>query len=123
DERLFGGGVDAEVTGMSNWRRADAQMDLGGTGFTQHVDDARGRRPAHDAVVDQRDSLSAKHGRQWIEFEVDVRFTLLLPRLDERAADVAVLDQAFAVRQAGGTREPDGGGYRRVRDRHHEVGA
>ena len=42
--------------------------------------------------------------------------------LDERAADVAVLDQPLAVRDSGRPREADRGGRARVGNRHHEVG-
>ena len=38
------------------------------------------------------------------------------------SADIAVLDQPFAVGNPGRTREADRGGRPRVRDRHHEVG-
>ena len=42
--------------------------------------------------------------------------------LDERAADVAVLDQALGERDAGRAREADRGRRARVGDRQHEVG-
>src|SRR5437762_8616157 len=44
-----------------------------------------------------------------------------LLRLDERAADVAVLDQALAERDAARTREADRRGSARLRNRQHEI--
>ena len=46
----------------------------------------------------------------------------LLPGLDERAPDVAVLDQAVVLRQAAGAGEAAGGGVAGVGHRDHEVG-
>ena len=57
-----------------------------------------------------------------VELHPDALLAQPLVRLDERAADVAVLDQALAVRDPGRAREADRGRRARVGDRHHEVG-
>src|SRR3954452_22155004 len=46
----------------------------------------------------------------------------LLTRLDERAGDVAVLDQPVVLREPGRARVPAGGGVAGVRHRDHEIG-
>src|SRR2546430_15555855 len=57
-------------------------------------------------VVLQRDSLTPKLGR----------------RLDERTADVAILDEPFAERNAAPARVTDRGRYCAVGHRNHDVG-
>ena len=57
-----------------------------------------------------------------VELQPDALLAQPLVGLDERPADVAVLDQALAERDAGRAREADRGRRARVGDRQHEVG-
>ncbi len=54
-----------------------------------------------DASISYDDALALDDRADRIELELDGRVARLLRRLDERAADVAVLDQALDERQAG----------------------
>ena len=79
------------------------------------------RVAAHDRVVDDDEALAGHLGER-VELQADALLAQLLVGLDERAADVAVLDQALAERDPERAREPDRGGRAGVGDRQHEVG-
>ena len=87
----------------------------------EHRDELLHRVAAHDRVVDDHDAL-ARDLVERVELEPDPLPPQLLVGLDERAADVAVLDQPFLVGDPGRLREADRGRCARVRDRHHEIG-
>ena len=72
-------------------------MHLGGAGVEQHRDELPHRVPAHDRVVDDHDA-PARDLVERVELEPDPLPAQLLVGLDERAPDVAVLDQPFLVR-------------------------
>ena len=57
-----------------------------------------------------------------VELQPDALAAQLLVGLDERAPDVAVLDQPLAERDPERAREADRGGRARVGDRQHEIG-
>ena len=63
----------------------------------------------------------AGHLAERVELRLDPALAQRLVRLDEGAADVAVLDQALGERDPGGAREADRGGRARVRHGHDEV--
>ena len=76
-------------------------MDLRRAGLAQHPDQrALGVAP-DDRVVDHDQPLAGDHVAQRVELEPDAELTDGLAGLDERAADVGVLDQPLAVRDAG----------------------
>ena len=60
--------------------------------------------------------------RSGLSFTRTSAAALLLARLDERAADVAVLHEAVAVRDARRARVALRGGHTRLGNRHHHVG-
>ncbi len=99
-----GGHVDAVEARVADGRRADAQVHLSGAGRIEHVDDLAGGVAAHDGVVDHDQPLAADDRRQRVELHADAHLAQLLVRLDEGAVDVAVLDEALGVRDAGGAR-------------------
>ena len=101
-------GIDAVKTGMGDRRRADAQVHFGGAGIIEHLDDLLGGVAAHDGVVHDHQALALDGLGQRIELDADAVLAQVLVRLDEGAADVAVLDQALAVRDAAGAGETDG---------------
>ena len=84
-------------------------------------DDLARRVAADDRVVDDDDALARDLGER-VELQPDALLAQPLVGLDERAADVAVLDQALAERDAGRAREADRGRRARVGDRQDEVG-
>ena len=96
-------------------------MHLGRAGVEEHRDDLAGRVAADDRVVDDHDALAGDLGER-VELQADALLAQLLVGLDERAADVAVLDQPLAERDPGRAREPDRRGRARVGDRQDEIG-
>ena len=96
-------------------------MHLGGAGVEQHLHDLPRRRAAHDRVVDDDEALAGDLGER-VELHPDPLLAHALLGLDERAADVAVLDQPLAERDPGRAREADRRGRARVGDRQDEVG-
>ena len=97
-------------------------MDLRGTCFAQHRDDLARGRAAHDRIVDHDQALAADVLGQRVELHAHTTTALLLARLDERTADVAILHQAVAVRDARRARVALGRGDPRLGNRHHHVG-
>ena len=85
-------------------------------------DDARRGRAAHDRVVDHDHALAVQVLDDRIELQMHAARAHLLIGADERAADVAVLDQPLDVRQTALGRVADAAGHRRVGNRHHDVG-
>src|SRR3546814_1091932 len=75
---------------ISDWSSdvCSSDLDLGGCGA------------AHDRVVDQQHHAVPELQRDRVELALDRLHALALPRHDEGAADVAVLDEALAVLHA-----------------------
>ena len=96
-------------------------MHLECSRLEEHRDDLPGGRAADDGVVDDDHSL-AGHLRQRIELRLDAVLAQRLIGLDERAPDIAVLDQPFCEGDPARAREADRGRGAGIRDRHHEVG-
>ena len=69
-------------------------------GLAQHRHDLLRRRAAHDRVVDDDEPLAADRVGQRVELQLHAAVAQRLRRLDERAADVVVLVEAVAVRDA-----------------------
>ena len=74
-------------------------MHLGRAGVEQHLDDLPGRRAAHDRVVHDHDALAVDDVVDRVELQLHAVLAQPLLGLDERAPDVAVLDQAVGERQ------------------------
>ena len=122
DELVATPRVDAHVAGVAHLRRVDADVHLGGARAAQHGDDRTGRRAAHDRVVDHHHALAAQQLGQRVELQAHRLLAARLGGLDERAPDVARLDEALAVRQPGLLRVADGGRDGRVRHGDDEIG-
>ena len=103
-------------------RRRHAEVHLGRAGLAQHADDLARRGAAHDRVVDDDDALALDVLAQRIELDAHAAAALLLARLDERAADVTVLHEPVAVRDARLARVALRGGHSGLGHRHHHVG-
>lgn len=72
-------------------------MHFLGAGILEHADDLFRRRAADDGVIDHHKALAGHVIAQGIELEPHAELAELLRRLDERAGDIAVLDEALAV--------------------------
>ena len=77
---------------------------------------------AHQRVVDHHDPLAGEVLGERVELQRDAALAEVLRRLDERAADVAVLDQPVVVRDAARPAVADRRGDRRVGDGDDDVG-
>ena len=96
-------------------------MHLGGAGGAQHADKLLGRVAAHDAVVDDDQALAGNDRRQRIELDADAHLPHFLGGLDERASNVAVLDDAVRERDAAFFGIAQGRGNARVGYAHDQV--
>ena len=95
-------------------------MHLGGARGDEHGDELLHRVAAHNRVVDDHDSLAGDLVQR-VEFQLDPLPSQLLVGLDEGAAHVAVLDQAFLVGNPRRLGKPDRRRRTGVGDRHHEI--
>ena len=82
-------------------------MHFGSARLAQKLNDAHGRGAADDGIVDQHDALALYGGGDWVQFDANLHFSALLRGLNERAADVFVFEEAYAVRDAGSARIAD----------------
>ena len=114
--------VDTEVAGVGDRRARDLQMDLGGSGVAHELHERPGGRAAHQRVVDHHHPLAFEVLAQGVELQRHAALADVLRRLDERAPDVAVLDQPVVEADAALGRVADGGGDRAVGHRDHDVG-
>src|SRR6185312_5256353 len=72
--------------------------------------------------VDDDHALAAEDIAEGVEFEADAGFANALVGMDEGTADVTVLDEAFAIGNAGLAGVADGGGNGRIRDADDDIG-
>ena len=100
DQLGAAGEVDAVEAGPLHRRRGDPHVHLEGAGLAQHPDQRALGVAADDRVVDHDQPLAADDVAQRVELEPDAQLPDGLARLDERAADVGVLDQPQAVGDA-----------------------
>src|SRR5579862_5733253 len=97
--------VDPVDIGEAHRRGGGGEVHLGGARLARQLDDLRGRGAAHDRVIDQQHRLAAKLEVNRVELAAHRFLALLLPGHDEGAADVAILDEAFAVLDAEALRQ------------------
>ena len=93
------GEVDAVEALPDHRRRRDAHVHLGRARVEEHLHDLPRRVAADDRVVDDDDALARDLGER-VELQLHALAAQRLVGLDERARDVAVLDQPFAERDA-----------------------
>ena len=94
DQLGAAGEVDAVEARPLHRRRGDPHVHLDRAGLAQHPDQRALGVAAHDRVVDDDQPLAADDVAQRVELQPDAQLPDRLARLDERAADVGVLDQA-----------------------------
>ena len=92
-------------------------MHLEGAGLAQHPDLGALGVAADDRVVDDDQPLAADHVLEGVELEPDAELAQGLAGLDERAADVGVLDEALAEGDAALLGVAGRGGGARTRAR------
>ena len=90
-------------------------MHLARARVAQHLHDLARRVAAHDRVVDDDEALARHDLGQRVELQPQAVLAQLLAGLDERARDVAVLDEAVVLGQPAGARVARG--RRRCRSR------
>ena len=76
-------------------------MNLLGPGASQQLDDVAAGGPADNRIVDHNHPLTAHRLRKGVELDSHRIFPLALARLDEGPADIAVLDKADPIWNAG----------------------
>ena len=114
DELLVGAHVDAHVAGVHDRRAGDAHMHLARAGLAHEVDERAGGGAADERVVDDNDATPGDVLGERVEFQGHTLTAKMLTRLDERAPDVAVLDEPVVVREAADACVTDGRGNRGV---------
>ena len=85
------------------------------------ANDLAGGGAAHDGILHQQDVLPLEDIDDGVQLLLYGLGALRLPRHDERAADVAVLDEALAELDVQGVRQRNGGGAAGFRYRYHHV--
>src|SRR5687768_11053853 len=90
--------------------------------FTQHADHLSCCRAPYDRIVDHDDAATFEGVAQRIELHAHTERTQLLCRRDERAADVAILDEPLPERNATAAGKSFGGRYARFGYAHDEIG-
>ena len=84
--------------------------------------DLPARRAAHDRVVDQDDALAFEDAAHRVQLDAHAEVPDRLLRLDERAADVVVADEAHLHRDARRLGEAGRRAHAGVGNRHDDVG-
>ena len=87
-----------------------------------HAHDLAAGGAAHDGVVDQHHALAFEQSAHRIQLQLHSEVAHALPRLDERAADVVIADQAEAERNAALGGVAHGRGHAGIGHRHNEIG-
>src|SRR5829696_417305 len=114
--------VDAVVAGAFDRGRRDPEVDLGGAGLEQQLDQFAAGVAAYDGVVHDDHPVAFDHARQRVEFEPDAELAHTVGRLDKSPTYVAVLYEAFRVRDAAPLRVADRRHHPRIWDGDDHVG-
>src|SRR5918994_4821029 len=114
--------VDAVVAGALDRGRRDSEVDLGGAGLEQQLDQLAAGVSAYDGVVHDDHPFAFDHARQRVELEPDAELAHTVGRLDESPPYVAVLYEALRVRDAAPLRVADRRHHPRIGDRDYHVG-
>ena len=115
------GHVDSVDVGIANRWRCRCEIHFSGTRFPRQFDDLLRCRSAHDRVIDQQYILAAKLEVYRVQLVANRLRALCLPRHDKRAADVAILDKAFAILDAKVVGHLQRGRAARVRNRNNHI--
>src|SRR5438105_14985865 len=122
DQFLARGRIHAIVAGGNRWRATDAHVNFFCSGVADHAHDFAAGGAADDGIVHQHDALAFDKAAHGIELQFDAEVSDGLQRLDERAADVMIANQAHAEGNSGIERVAYGGGHAGIRDGDNDVG-
>src|SRR5919112_4188808 len=114
--------VDAVVARTFDRGRRDPEVDLGGAGLEEQLDQLAAGVAAHDGVVHDDHPVAFDHARQRVELEPDAELAHTVGRLYEGPPDVAVLYEAFCVGDAAPLRVADSRHHPRIGDGDDDVG-
>src|SRR5215210_4208953 len=114
--------VDAVVAGAFDRGRRDPEVDLGGAGLEQQLDQLAAGVAAYDGVVHNDHPVAFDHTRQRVELEPDAELAHTVGRLDKSPPHVAVLYEAFRVRDAALLRVADRRHHPRIGDGDYHIG-
>src|SRR5262249_12867347 len=98
--------VDAIEGRRDRRRTADAHWNFFLAGCAHHADDLAAGRAAHDRIVDENHALTTEDAAHRIQLYLHAEVSNGRLRLDERAADVVITNEAHAQRDAGFVRVP-----------------
>ena len=113
--------VDTVDIGKAHRRRRRSEEHLARARLTRHLHDFAAGGAAHDGIIDQQHVLTFEFHADRVQFLAHRLLAYALPRHDESAPDVAVLDETLAIRQVEPVGELHRGGTAGVRDRDHHV--
>ena len=114
--------IKPHEAGMGDGWTGDADVDFERAGISEELDERAGSSAPHDRVVDHHDALPFEVLRQCVELELHALAPELLGRLDERPADVAVLDEPVVERDATDPTEADGRRHGGIGYGHDDIG-
>src|SRR5262245_1469081 len=116
------GRVYSVVVGMSDRGRSDAEVNFSGACIAHHLHDLARRRAPHDRVVDKYDPLAGDHGAVGGMLEPDALVANGLRRLNKRATDVVIANDAELVGDFCLLGETDCSRHTRVGHGNNDVG-
>src|SRR5918996_907929 len=114
--------VDTVVAGALDRGRRDPEVDLGCACFEEQLDQLAAGVATYDGVVYDDHPVAFDHARQRVELEPYAELAHTVGRLDESPPDVAVLYEAFRVRDAAPLRVADRRHHPRIGDGDHHIG-
>ena len=113
--------VDAVHVRIAHRRRRRRKIDLAGARLARQLDDLLRGRAAHDRIVDQQHVLAAKLEVDGVQLATHRLRALCLARHDKGAADIAILDKAFAILDAEMIGDLQRRGAARIGNRDNDV--
>ena len=113
--------VDPVDVRKAHRRARGREIHLARAGLARHLHDFARRRAADDRIVDEQHDLVLELHADRVQLLAHALLAQRLARHDERAPDVAVLDEALAIREPERVRELQRGRPARVGDRDHDV--
>src|SRR4051812_8519960 len=88
--------VDAVDVGETDWGSRRAKGHLAGACRPSHLNDLFGGRASNDRIIDDQHIFAEELTAQGIQLLPDRFLALRLPRHDESATDVAILEEPLA---------------------------
>src|SRR5262249_50753588 len=102
-----GRSIDTVVTRTGNWVRGNPEMDFPSPGLTNHLDQTLGSGASDQGIIHHHDLLTRDDVMYRIELDPNLGDSAGLARIDERAPDVMIADQAILQLNAAGLGKPE----------------